>query len=255
MLIALEYIKYLLESKKRHGVHSPFIYDLTDNCFSLIIPNDELDKLRIFDSRNAKDNTIIKIEDHGVGSKRMSNERAVKAIFKNSSSKGKYGELLYKLCSHYKPSQVLELGTSLGTGTVRMSLGFPEADIITVEGCPETSHRAESNFNKSDLKNVTLINSTFNDFLNGLDDETYDLIFIDGHHDGTALMQYLERLKPHIHNDSLIVLDDIRWSKSMRNAWRELISSEEYNVSIDLFRLGIITPRQQQVKEHFTLRM
>jgi hypothetical protein len=40
----------------------------------------------------------------------------------------------------------------------------------------------------------------------------------------------------------------------MLKAWEELTKSELFHVSIDLFRIGILTPRKQQAKEHFVFR-
>ena len=185
----------------------------------------------------------------------MNNKRHVKDIYKNSSSKGKYGKLLYQLAKHYKPMKILELGTSLGNGTLQLSLGNPDALITTVEGCPETAGIAKKNFSSLELQNIELINSTFDDYFSNLKETTFDLIFIDGHHDGDALLRYLEIMNPFIDDDTIIILDDIRWSESMLQAWNQIVSSESYNVSVDLFRVGIILRRSQQHKEHFTLRM
>ncbi len=77
---------------------------------------------------------------------------------------------------------------------------------------------------------------------------------MDGHHDGKATLDYMRKLESHSHNDTIFLLDDIRWSDDMFEAWNILLNSEKYNVSIDLFRMGILIPRKQQVKEHFILR-
>jgi hypothetical protein len=63
----------------------------------------------------------------------------------------------------------------------------------------------------------------------------------------------MQKLENHSHNDTIFILDDIRWSDDMFDAWNILRSSEKFNVSIDLFRMGILIPRKQQVKEHFIL--
>lgn len=255
MLSAVEYIKYLLASKKRHGVHSPFLYDLSDK--GLKINYSEVDKQKIlyFNKLNSLNNRSITITDHGAGSKRMNNTRRVKDIFKNSSSKGKYGKLLYQLSKHYKPKKILELGTSLGNGTLQFSLGNPQAKITTIEGCPETANVARENFRSLELDNVELINSTFDEYLSNLSTEVFDIVFIDGHHDGEALLKYLEMITTHTHEDTLLILDDIRWSNSMLRAWQEITNCDDYNVTIDLFRVGIVARRAQQHKEHFTIRM
>jgi predicted O-methyltransferase YrrM len=90
--------------------------------------------------------------------------------------------------------------------------------------------------------------------LKKLNSERFDLIFIDGHHDGKALLSYIEDLKNHIHDDTIIVLDDIRWSASMLKSWNLLRNSNEFNLSLDFFRMGILIKRPQQAKEHFVLK-
>ena len=101
--------------------------------------------------------------------------------------------------------------------------------------------------------NIESILATFSSLLESYSGEKFDIVFIDGHHDGVALKNYLELLNPHTHNDTLIILDDIRWSNSMFEAWTELCASQDYHVTMDLFRMGIILKRTQQVKEHFVV--
>ena len=79
------------------------------------------------------------------------------------------------------------------------------------------------------------MNSTFYDYIKSLNEESFDLIFIDGHHDGEALKYYLKLLSNYIHNDTVIVLDDIRWSNSMFNAWHK-IKLEKISLKHGFFR-------------------
>lgn len=256
MNIGVEYIKYLWKAKKRHGIHSPFVYNFTDIC--LTTPIDLLDQKRIkkYQNKLNSDETLITIQDFGAGSKRLSNQRRIKDIYKNSSSKGKYSSLLYRLCRHYKPGSILEMGTSLGVGTIHMHLGSPSSKITTIDGCEQTAHVAKKMLDTGNFSPINTINSTFDHFFDHLPESViYDLVFIDGHHDGTALINYLKRLEKHIHNDTLLVLDDIRWSDAMLHAWHSIVGNNRYHVTIDLFRMGLICSRQQQEKEHFIIRI
>ena len=63
------------------------------------------------------------------------------------------------------------------------------------------------------------------------------------------------RLDSWIHENTVLILDDIRWSDSMLNAWNELRNSEEFNLSMDFFRMGVLMKRPQQRKEHFYLHI
>ena len=255
MKIGVEYIKYRWKAKGRHGVHSPFVYDITDKCLKTLIDSDSKKKLNILFAELRNDFTEIEIKDFGAGSRKMGSTRKVSQIFRNSSSRGKYGEFLYRLANHFKPKHILEFGTSLGVGTTYFKLGYKQADITTVEACPQTRTIALLNFEKLNLTGVESVLSTFDAYLNEAKNKKFDLVFIDGHHDGKATLDYLSRLKDLTNDETLFILDDIRWSESMFNAWNTLISDEAYHVTIDFFRFGLVTRRPKQEKEHFFLKL
>ncbi|MBL4861827.1 MAG: class I SAM-dependent methyltransferase [Crocinitomicaceae bacterium] len=253
MNLGFEYIKYRWKAKRRHGVHSPFIYDLTDKCFRIKPSTSFAKELKSISKELRNNNSLIEITDFGAGSKKLDQHRKISSIFKTSSSRGKYGLMLHRLTKHYQPKNVLEFGSSLGLGTICMARGT-RGSVTTIEGCPATYSIAKHNFDQLALTNVQIKNLTFKDYLDELSDEQFDFVFIDGHHDGKALLYYLERLKPNTNNDTIFVLDDIRWSDSMFEAWKKIIQDASYHVTVDLFRMGIVVPRKQQVKEHFIIR-
>jgi predicted O-methyltransferase YrrM len=255
MNLIFEYFKYRIKAKGRHGIHSPFVYDFVNKCLTTKMDKKFISiQKKLF--KNLKTNhTTININDFGAGSKKLSNERSISSIFSNSSSKGRYGKLLYSIANYYHPKNILEFGTSLGIGSIHLSAGNKLANIITVEGCQNTFLIAKKNFEITNSTNVNPLLSTFKGFLDNYSGDKFDIIFIDGHHDGLALIDYLTKLKPLTHNDSLFILDDIRWSDSMFKAWNLIVNDPYYHVSIDLFRLGIILPRHQQTKEHFTIKI
>lgn len=254
MKIVPEYIKYQWNARGRHGTHSPFLYDFVDVCLRIPIERDILPITNSLYKRLKSDQRSISILDAGAGSRKLGMKRSIQSIFAVSSSKGKYAQLLYRLTKHYKPTRILEFGTSLGVGTVHLSLGAPHAHIVSVEACPETQKIAKEQFVSLKLDRVETVLNTFIRFLDNYTGEPFDLVFVDGHHDGEALLNYMDQLKAITHNDTIFVLDDIRWSNSMNEAFNKIVSSAEYHVTIDLFRVGIVLPRQQQEKEHFVVR-
>ena len=223
-----------------------------DKCMK-IEPNPE-DKAEIdsLASSLVNNKTKITVEDHGAKSKKLKKIRTLNQIFNTSSSSRQNALLLYRLSTYFKPKTTLELGTSLGFGTLHLFLGHPDSHITSIEGCPQTYQIAKINLKN---KPIDLINKTFNDAIDTLNPERIDLIFIDGHHDGNALKQYIMRLDSWIHENTVLILDDIRWSDSMLNAWNELRNSEEFNLSMDFFKMGVLMKRPQQRKEHFYLRI
>jgi hypothetical protein len=99
--LIFEFIQYQWLAKNRHGIHSPFVYDLSDKCFKIKREKSDEILLKEFESKLKSDNTKIHIQDFGVGSRKMGSERSINQICKNSSSKGKYGKLLYQLNRHF----------------------------------------------------------------------------------------------------------------------------------------------------------
>ena len=250
-----EYIKYFIKSKGRHCIHSPFVYELLDKCLKINIPNEFISTLKVLQKSLSSNKTLIQIEDAGAGSKKLSNERTIKSIYKTASCKGVYAKLLFQLSNYYQPKNILELGTSLGMGTIHLASGNSGAKVTTVDACKNTVEVAQLNFAKLNLQNIEVVNAKFEDYLMQKRGKIFDLVYIDGHHDGKALKKYLRLLSAVTDENTIFLLDDIRWSKDMFESWNEIISLEDFHLTMDLFRMGIIIRRPQQVKEHFVIKL
>ena len=252
MNIVFEYIKYRLNAKHLHGIHSPFVYDFMKKAMNIQMNKEDLNAIQSCVSAVKDNKTQIEVTDYGAKSKKLKKNRTVKQIFGTSSSYGKNALLLYRISAYFRPNNILELGTSIGIGSLHLHMGAPEANLTTIEGCPKTYKLAEKNIGKRPIKRV---NKTFYDYIKSIENQQYDLIFIDGHHDGEALKYYVQLLDPYTHNDTIIILDDIRWSSSMYDAWNSLKNEGKYHLSMDFFRMGILSKRSQQRKENFVLKL
>ena len=58
-----------------------------------------------------------------------------------------------------------------------------------------------------------------------------------------------------LHNQSMLIFADIRSSKESFTCWTDFIKSDKITVSIDFYSCGVAFLRQEQVKEHFTIRL
>lgn len=250
-----EYIKYIRKAKGRHQIHSPYVFDFVNVCIRKKMPFEVRNKLSRLKNRLKKTNEVIHIKDFGAGSKKLGSIRSVKNMYKTSSTKGKYLELLYKISNHYKPLHCLELGTHLGCSSTAIALGNEKSTIITVEACEQTFNYAVNNLDLLNIHNVIPHNCLFDDFIDSYNEKAFDLIFIDGDHRGSALMHYVEKLYPWIHDDTIILIDDIRWNEDMFSAWQTLRNSNTFHLSMDLFKFGVIVKKQGKEKEHFTIRI
>ena len=272
-----QYLKFLARSKNQHGVHSPFVYDLVTQCFYDSAYYHDYDWLSKFRRELAQSKAIIKVTDLGSGSRvgqlKKSSKKVQSMLHHAGASKKRQG-LLYRLGAYFKPAQILELGTHLGMGTTALCLGAKPKRLITVEGCPETAQYTQNNFvrwgsNNPELSAIELINNNFEDFLNVFQDlqdfqdsktahsaqATFDLIYLDGHHDGPATLRYFESLKKYTHEKTILIIDDIYWSKGMSAAWQQIIKDPKVSVSIDSFFCGFLFFHPTQAKENFVIRV
>lgn len=250
------YLKFIRRASNQHGVHSPFVYNLVTQCFYDTQKYSAYVTLKNHRNKLLANTSTISITDFGVGSRVFkNNERPINAIAKNAGVSAKRQQLLFRLAQYANPKTILELGTSLGMGTMALALGAPSAKITTVEGCSETSAIAKRYLEDFVIKNSQLKTSTFEAFFQQTTAETFDLVYIDGNHNKEATLQYFETLLKFAGNDSLFIFDDIYWSPEMTEAWQEIIAHPKVTVSIDTFQWGFIFFRKEQPKEHFSIRI
>lgn len=252
--VSRNYLQYLFKSKGRHGVHSAFVFDFVDKCLTTKVDKNFISQRKMWVKNASYQTETFTITDLGAGSKKMKNTRSVSQLIKTASTNGIYGDVLWKIAHHYRPKNILELGTSIGTGAITMKNATPESFLITVEGCEQILRRAYQQFDYWQLKNIVPIHASFDEFLKLPNVATHDLVFLDGNHESTATLSYLELLLNQTHNETIFILDDIRWSDDMWSLWQKLIADDRFHLTIDLGRMGLIWKRPHQMKEHFVLR-
>ena len=251
------YLKYLIKGGNLHSIHSPFVYNLTNQViynnsnyyfFSVI---EELRKSLLAN----KD--YINVLDLGAGSNFGNrNKKRICDIARNTSKSAKYGKLMFRLCNYFQPITVLELGTSLGVSTSYLSAFNLKSIVYTLEGCPEIANQASSNFVKLGLKNI---NQVIGDFSSTLDStlqkiESLDFVFFDGNHKYEPTIKYFYACLPKLNSKSLLVFDDIHWSSEMEKAWNEIKENPKVTVTIDLFFIGLVFFVEGREKENYIIR-
>ena len=251
-----QYAKYLIKAQNRHGIHSPFVYELLENVIYNSSDFSEYHTIEAFRQGLLNNHSEIEITDLGAGSPvNSSNKRKISDIAKNSAKGGKWGELLFRLSKRFEPETMVELGTSLGIGSLYQSLGNPNSMLTTFEGCPNTAAVAREQFQKAKI-NSTIIEGNFDDTLQPFLDSTekLDWAFIDGNHQKEPTIRYFEQCLEKCDTNSVLLFDDIYWSKGMAEAWENIKAHERVMVTLDLFQVGIVFLRTEQPKQHFTIR-
>jgi predicted O-methyltransferase YrrM len=80
-------------------------------------------------------------------------------------------------------------------------------------------------------------------------------VFVDGNHQKEATLRYFKLCLPKVHENSLLIFDDIYWSRGMKEAWNEIKAHPEVTVTVDLFWIGLVYFRKGQVKEDFVIKL
>lgn len=255
--IHLRYISYLSRSFTKYDVHSPFLFDLITKVFDDKKKYPEYVKVEKLKAELLKNKDVVSITDLGAGSRvNDSNERSIKQIAKNASKSKKIGRLLFRLSRYFEPDNILELGTSLGLSSLYLALGSPSSNIITIEGCPNISKIATSNFQKLGMDQILLETGNFDDKLPAVlkNMKSLDLAFIDGNHQEEPTIRYFEQCLLKSNQSTILIFDDIHWSEGMEKAWENIISHHNVSLSIDIFHMGIVFLRKELTKQHFVIR-
>lgn len=251
----IKYLKYWFLAKNAHGIHSPFVYSLYNDVIINKGSYYSFDKIEQLRKKLLTTSIEIDVTDLGAG---RSGKRTISEIAQRSAKNYKYCQLLFRLVYHFKPETILELGTSLGISTAYLASANPIAKVITIEGCPNTADEAKRNFEMLGLKNIESLVGNFDTLLHAvlcrLPAAGCRLVFIDGNHRKEPTLRYFHALLEKATNDSIFIFDDIHWSDEMEKAWEEIKKHPQVTLTIDLFFLGLVFIRNEQVKENFTLR-
>ncbi len=254
----LKYLRYwfFAKHKKGHGIHSPFIYKLIINVLNNKSNDETLNK--VFDVYNKlrKSKGVLEFDEIGAGTNyKKSKKITIGKIVKRSSINRKYGKLIYNLIKYFNPTEILELGTSVGISGAYIAQAAPRSNFKSIEGIEEKIIIAKET--ASGFKHHTeFIHGNFDNTLDSVLEkyDKLDLVFFDGNHKKQSTINYFNSCLEKIHNETIFIFDDIHWSDEMEEAWAEIKNHPKVNVSVDIFRMGLIFFRKELSYQHYVIK-
>lgn len=256
LTLLLDYLRYQAVSVTEHGIHSPFIFELTTKAIrtkSVISHQHKIESCR---RKQLKDASLIEVTDLGTaygGNRHYS--RSIGSIAKHSSKPLKYAELLYRVSNFFRPDCILELGTSFGYSTLYLAAGNPKAKVITIEGCHNTASIARQNFSECGFGHIDSIIGNFDEILTKkLKETSPDMVYVDGNHQYQATISYFNALLRQCREHSVLIFDDIYWSEGMKKAWKEVKEHPGVSATVDVFMFGLVFFRKGMIKQDFIVR-
>jgi len=255
---AKKYLQYYFTAGNRHDVHSPFVYALVEEVLRDKRQPAAFREVEALRKELLHSRETLQVTDLGAGSLTGAGPvRQVADIARHAAKPPKFGQLFYRLVQYLQPQYLLELGTSLGLSTAYMALARPEAEVITIEGCPNIAARARRNFEALDIYNIRQQTGNFDEVLPALLPELprLDWVYIDGNHRKDPTLAYFEQCLSRAHDQSLLIFDDIHWTPGMEAAWRTIQQHPRVTLTIDLFFIGLVFFRPEvKVPQHFVLK-
>lgn len=239
-------------------MHSPFVFD-----FILHVLNNKKNyqppgSIEVLRRSLLRDRTTIPVLEMGAGSRvGKGKERKVSEIARSALKSRKYGQLLFRLAKHYHCREILELGTSLGVTTAYLATADPDSHVTTIEGSPSIRQKAAEGFRSLGLNNIESAEGNFDEVLKGIleSKKMVDLAYIDGNHKKNPTLTYFEEILKKTGDHSILVFDDIHWSREMEEAWEVIKLHPSVQYTIDIFFLGFVFFRKEfKVRQHFSIR-
>ncbi len=201
-----------------------------------------------------QDQSQITVRDLGAPSQYFkSDKRTIATVAASSLAPAKMALLLYRLASHIKAKQIVELGTSLGVSTLYLSK-CTNATIYTFEGNMSMINIALTNFESRGANNVVLVEGNIDETLPEFVEvnRKLDFVLMDANHQYEPTIKYFNLLVERMTSDSIVVVDDIYLSKEMAKAWKEVRGHELVYGSMDFFRFGLLFFDSSLNKQHYT---
>ncbi|MDF1551028.1 MAG: class I SAM-dependent methyltransferase, partial [Bacteroidales bacterium] len=116
-----------------------------------------------------------------------------------------------------------------------------DGKLTTIEGAKELAFISDKTLKELNHPGYVVMNGKFKDvlpkFLPG--SMPFDFVFIDGHHDKVATLEYFNIIYPYLSKKAVVIFDDINWSKGMQIVWKEIYNDQRIKMSFDLYKWGI----------------
>ncbi len=237
-----------------NGIHSPHLFYIVHMLFydkNTYYCFQDIEKQR---QRLTLYNKEIHVTDFGTGT---TGTRRISKIARTSLSAPAEGQLLFRLVNHLKPKHILELGTSLGVTTSYIAKAAPESTLYTLEGSDQIAQEAQKTFEKLHLTNIQQVVGNIDDTLAPTIAAlpTIDFAFLDANHTEEATCRYFDAIANHINPQSVVVLDDIHYSRGMERAWKRIQHDSRVTCTMDIYHMGIVFFDKQYLPKHYRLRI
>lgn len=249
-----QFLRFYWRAVTKYQLHSPVVFDLAQALLydrRWYYAFNDIEAIR---QRMLQSDVVLHFTDFGAG--QASGSVPLRRVARRSASSSQQGQRLFRLANWAQPRALLELGTSIGIGTMYLASGVRDARFITLEGAVDCAAVAQSNLALLGLPHVEVRSGEFDTTLTSAlaDVSPVDLVYLDGNHRRAATLAYFEQCLASAHTNAIFVFDDVYWSEEMTVAWTEIQNHPQVTTTVDFFDLSLafINPDFRE-KQHFRI--
>lgn len=241
----VDYISYYMSGTTRHGLHSPFVYNFAD---FVLYQNSNMNFEMIENQRLSMIQSKSKFE-----------KISLSEFAANNTLKAKYGRLLQRMTDFYPIQSILEIGNNSG-----IESNYLLSNIVINQKHLEFYSTLEVNDYFQKVRNETV--SAFDQFYQAnfveihkndqlMNHQLVDLMVFHGQpNDAEQFWKFYDQYKFNLGTQSMLILTNIRITHEHYLIWNQMSHLNEVTASIELFNMGILFFRTEQLQQKFILR-
>ena len=224
-----------LRYRKGHGVHSPFVYNFITKVIeekASFYAFEEIEKYR---------------------KEILSQKNDLSILTAKETQSPKYGALLFRIVNFFKCQMVLQVGSSTGIMSLYLAMASKHCDCFAIEERPNLLNAVENFVLAHNLEQLHCVEGNLKEALIKLQSTSMkaDLIFINQIPESTNAEELLSLCQPLGRKETILIINEIKRHKSMKELWMTMRNHPQSRVSIDLFALGILFFDDKLPKKHY----
>ncbi len=133
-----------------------------------------------------------------------------------------YYSFLYLVSREFKPKAMVEIGTYQGLGSIHLALGNTGGKVTTIEPRPNFKNVLYRFCYNEGINNIEAVIGESLSAVNMFEDNSIDLLFIDGNHNYEFAKEDYNKYLPKVKENGIILIDDIQLHGGMERFWEEI---------------------------------
>jgi predicted O-methyltransferase YrrM len=241
------FLRFFRNAVTKYQLHSSFVFDLAcavveDKRWFYAFRDVEGVRQKMLTSDVALNLTA---NESGTGAQPSleSRHQSVQSLARDNRISAKGGQLLFRLTNHLQPKTMLELGTSLGVGTMYLASAAREARFISLEVNSGMAAIARINLELLglDKKQRVIEGDLERNFQIALQElKQPDLIFFNACDSPEKTLRCFEASLAFSHLKTAFVFSQPHYSKDMLEAWTQIKAHPRVTLTLDFFELSLV---------------